>query len=159
MSKNFKDQDTYLKHICNHKEGIRIVLYKHALQKTLQIFRKHFKNYFSLTDILNEPEDMQKKFEGQLLQYPKYKCTILIQVEYILKGNDNMAMEKEIFNIRSSNFIISRIFSKKRRKKLIHTQLFEILDKEKDVNLPQSGCTSNEVILIDINIFKVNLLL
>ena len=88
-----------------------------------------------------------------------YKCTFLAQVEYILKGNDNSTMEKEIFNIRSSNFIISRIFSKKRMKQLINTHLFEILDKEKDVNLPQSGWTSNKVILIDINLFKVNLLL
>ena len=92
-------------------------MYKHAFQKTLQIFRKHFKNYFSLTDILNETEDIQKRFDSQLLQYPKYKCSILIKVEYILKGNDNMTMEKEMFNIRGSNFIISRIFSKKRMKK------------------------------------------
>ena len=154
QKKNFKDQDTYLKHIDNHKEGISFVLYKHAFQKSLQIFRKHFKNYFSLTDILNETEDIQKLFEGQLLQYPKYKCSILIQVEYILKGNDNMTMEQEIFNIRSSNFIISRIFSKKRMKKLIYTHLFEILDKEKDMNLPQSGWTSNKVILIDTNLLK-----
>ena len=78
----------------------------------------------------------------------------LVQVEYILKGNDNSTMEKEIFNIRSSNFIISRIFSKKRMKQLINTHLFEILDKEKDMNLPQSGWTSNKVILIDINLLK-----
>ena len=157
--KNFKNQDKYLKHIGNHKEGISFVLYKHAFQKSLQIFRKHFKNYFSLTDILNETNDIQKLLEGQLLHYPKYKCTFLVQVEYILKGNDNSTMEKEIFNIRSSNFIISRIFSKKRMKKLISTHLFEILDKEKDMNLLQSGWTLNKVILIDINLFKVNLLL
>ena len=148
-----------MKHIDNHKEGIRFVLYKHAFQKTLQIFRKHFKNYFSLTDILNETDNIQKLLEGQLLHYPKYKCTLLVQVEYIFKGNDNSTMEKEIFNIRSSNFIISRIFSKKRMKQLINTHLFEVLDKEKDMNLPQSGWTSNKVILIDINLFKVNLLL
>ena len=44
-------------------------------------------------------------------------------------------------------------------KKLINTHLFEILDKEKDMNLAHSGWTSNKVILIDINLFKVNLLL
>ena len=157
--KHFKDQDKYPKHIDNHQEGISFVLYKHAFQKSLQIFRKHLKNYFSLTDILNENEDIQKLLEGQLLHYPKYKCTILVQVEYILKGDDDMTTEKELFNIRSSNFIISRIFSKKRMKQLISTHLFEILDKEKDMNLPQSGWTSNKVILIDINLFKVNLLL
>ena len=76
-----------------------------------------------------------------------------------MKGNDNSTMEKEIFNIRSSNFIISRIFSKKRMKQLINTHLCEVWDKEKDMNLPQSGWTSNKVIPIDINLFKVNLLL
>ena len=81
--KNFKDQDKYLKHIDNHKEGISFVLYKHAFQKTLQIFRKHFKNYFSLTDILNETDDIQKLLEGPILHYPKYKCTFLLQVESI----------------------------------------------------------------------------
>ena len=44
--KNFKDQDKYLKHIDNHKEGISFVLYKHAFQKSLQIFRKHLKIIF-----------------------------------------------------------------------------------------------------------------
>ena len=128
-------------------------------KKVCKYFVNTFKNYFSLTDILNENEDIQKLLEGQLLHYPKYKYTILVQVEYILKGDDDMTTEKEIFNIRSSNFIISRVFSKKRMKQLISTHLFEILDKEKDMNLPQSGWTSNKVILIDINLFKVNLLL
>ena len=44
-------------------------------------------------------------------------------------------------------------------KQLINTHLSEVLDKEKDMNLPQSGWTSNKVIFIDINLFKVNLLL
>ena len=127
-------------------------------KKVCKYFVNTLKINFSLTDILNENEDIQKLLEGQLLHYPKYKCTILVQVEYILKGDDGMTMEKELFNIRSSNFIISRMFSKKRMKQLINLHLFEILDKEKDMNLPQSGWTSNKVILIDINLFKVNLL-
>ena len=77
--KNFKDQDKYLKHIDNHQEGISFVFYKHAFQKSLQIFRKHFKNYFSLTDILNENEDIQKVLESPLLHHPKYKCAFLVQ--------------------------------------------------------------------------------
>ena len=151
--KNFKDQSSYLKHIDNNKEGLSFSLHKQAFEGSLQIFRKHFKNYFSLNDLFNEKENIQKLLEAQLLEYPKYKCSILIQVQYILKGNDNVTMEKEIFNIRSSNFIISRIFSKKRMEQLINTHLFEILDKEKDMNLPQRGWTSNKAILIDINLF------
>ena len=83
---------------------------------------------------------------------------VKIQKKRKMKRDDNITMEKETFDIRSSNFIISRIFSKKRMKQLINTHLFEILDKEKDMNLPQSGWTSNKVIFIDINLFKVNLL-
>ena len=61
---------------------------------------------------MNELEDIQSFFQAQLLQYPKFKINILIQVEYVLKGNDNKTIEKEIFNIRRSNFIISKIISK-----------------------------------------------
>ena len=157
--KNFKDQSSYLKHIDNHKEGLSFLLYKQAFERSLQIFRKHFTNYFSLNDIFNETEDIQKLLEAQLLQYPKYKCSILIQVEYILKGHDNVTMEKEIFNIRSSNFIISRSASTKSLRKLINQHFFEILDKEKEMNLPQSGWISNKLILVDINLHKMNLLL
>ena len=68
-------------------------------------------------------------------------------------------MEKEIFNIRSSNFIISRSASTKSLRKLINQHFFEILDKEKEMNLPQSGWISNKLILVDINLHKMNLLL
>ena len=33
--------------------------------------RKHFRNYFSLTDIVNESTDIRKLIEAQLLIYPK----------------------------------------------------------------------------------------
>ena len=66
--KNFIEQEKYLKHIDNHKEGLSFVLYKKAFDKTIQIFRKHFKNYFSLNDILNETNDIQHLIEAQLLQ-------------------------------------------------------------------------------------------
>lgn len=157
--KNFKDQEKYLLHIDGHKEGLSFVLYKKAFERTIQVFRKHFKNYFSLTDILNEIEDIQKLFESQTLQYPKYKVSILIQVEYILKGIDNVTTEREIFNLRSSNFIISKIFSSRTLKKVINKHLFEIIDREKNMNLPQSGWISNKIILIDITLHKMNLLL
>ena len=42
---------------------------------------------------------------------------------------------------------------------MINDHLFEIIEKEKDMNLPQSGWISNKVILIDVNFHKVNLLL
>lgn len=157
--KNFIEQEKYLKHIDSHKEGLSFVLYKKAFNKTIQIFRKHFKNYFSLNDILNETNDIQHLIEAQLLQYPKYKLNFLIQMEYILKGENNVTLEREIFNIRTSNFVISKTTSKKTLRKIINDHLFEILTKEKDMNLPQSGWVSNKIILIDVNLHKMNLLI
>ena len=157
--KNFIEQEKYLKHIDSHKEGLSFVLYKKAFDKTIQIFRKHFKNYFSLNDILNETNDIQHLIEAQLLQYPKYKLNFLIQLEYILKGENNVTLEREIFNIRTSNFVVSKTTSKKTLRKIINDHLFEILTKEKDMNLPQSGWVSNKIILIDVNLHKMNLLI
>lgn len=157
--KNFIEQEKYLKHIDSHKEGLSFVLYKKAFDKTIQIFRKHFKNYFSLNDILNETNDIQHLIETQLLQYPKYRLNFLIQMEYILKGENNVTLEREIFNIRTSNFVVSKTTSKKTLRKIINDHLFEILGKEKDMNLPQSGWVSNKVISIDVNFHKMNLLL
>ena len=157
--KNFIEQEKYLKHIDSHKEGLSFVLYKKAFDKTIQIFRKHFKNYFSLNDILNETNDIQHLIETQLLQYPKYRLNFLIQLEYILKGENNVTLEREIFNNRTSNFVVSKTTSKKTLRKIINDHLFEILGKEKDMNLPQSGWVSNKVILIDVNFHKMNLLL
>ena len=157
--KNFKNQATYLDHIDQHKEGLSFVLYKKAFDKTIIIYRKKLKDYFALNQIMNELEDIQSLFQAQLLQYPKFKINILIQVEYILKGNDNKTIEKEIFNIRSSNFIISKIISKQIMKNVISKHLLEILDKEKDMNLSRSGWISNKLILIDITFHKINLLI
>ena len=69
--KNFKEQDKYLKHIDNHKEGLSFVLYKKCFDKAIQIFRKHFKNIFSLNDILNETVEIQNLIQAQLKNYPK----------------------------------------------------------------------------------------
>ena len=157
--KNFIQQEKYLKHIDRHKEGLSFVLYKKAFDKAIQIFRKHFKNYFSLNDIINEINDIQHLIETQLLQYPKYKLNFLIQMEYILKGENNVALEREVFNIRTSNFVVSKTTSKKTLRKIINDHLFEILSKERDMNLPQRGWVSNKVILIDVNFHKMNLLL
>ena len=49
--------------------------------------------------------------------------------------------------------------SRKLLKTLIRKTLFEILDREKDMNLPQSGWISNKIILMDIAFHKLNLLL
>ena len=157
--KNFKNQATYLDHIDQHKEGLSFVLYKKAFDKTIIIYRKKLKDYFALNQIMNELEDIQSLFQAQLLQYTKFKINILIQVEYILKGNDNKTIEKEIFNIRSSNFIISKIISKKIMKKVISKHLIEIIEKEKEMNLSRSGWISNKLILIDITFHKINLLI
>ena len=157
--KNFRKQEKYLRHIENHKEGLNYTLYKKAFDGAVQIFRKHFRSYFSLTDILNESDDIRKLIEAQLLTYPKYKINFLSQIEYILKGEDNITLEREIFNIRTSNFTISNTSSKTKFKKTINDHLFEIIEKEKDMNLPQSGWISNKIIFIDVNFHKVNLLL
>ena len=154
--KNFKEQDKYLRHIDNHKEGLSFVLYKQAFDKTIQIFRKHFQNYFSLNDILNETEDIQSLIQTQFLQYPKYKVNLLVQIEYILKGENNLTLEREIFHIRTSNFVVSKANSSKTLRKIINNHLFEIISKEKDMNLPQSGWVSNKMISIDVNLHKIN---
>ncbi len=157
--KKFKEQDKYLRHIDNHKEGLSFVLYKQAFDKTIQIFRKHFQNYFSLNDILNETEDIQSLIHTQFLQYPKYKVNLLVQIEYILKGENNLTLEREIFHIRTSNFVVSKANSSKTLRKIINNHLFEIISKEKDMNLPQSGWVSNKIISIDVNLHKINLVL
>ena len=157
--KNFRKQEKYLKHIDNHKEGLSFVLYKQAFDKTIQIFRKHFQNYFSLNDILNETEDIQSLIHTQFLQYPKYKVNLLVQIEYILKGENNLTLEREIFHIRTSNFVVSKANSSKNLKKIINNHLFEIFSKEKDMNLPQSGWVSSKIISIDVNLHEINLLL
>ena len=54
------------------------------LIKTIIIYRKKLKDYFALNQIMNELEDIQSLFQAQLLQYPKFKINILIQVEYKL---------------------------------------------------------------------------
>ena len=144
--KNFKEQDKYLRHIDNHKEGLSFVLYKQAFDKTIQIFRKHFQNYFSLNDILNETEDIQSLIHTQFLQYPKYKVNLLVQIEYILKGENNLSLEREIFHIRTSNFVASKANSSKTLRKTINIHLFEIIYEEKDMNSPQSGWVSNKII-------------
>ena len=76
-----------------------------------------------------------------------------------MKGTDNTVLEKEIFNIRTSNFIISKTVSKRSLRKTITKYLFEIITKEKDMNLPQSGWVSNKIILLDVYFHKMNLLL
>ena len=157
--KNFKEQDKYLRHIDNHKEGLSFVLYKQAFDKTIQIFRKHCKNYFSLNDIINETEDIQSLIHTQFLQYPKYKVNLLVQIEYILKGENNLTLEREIFHIRTSNFVVSKANSSKTLRKIINNHLFGIISKEKDMNLPQSGWVSNKIISIDVNLHKINLVL
>ena len=80
-------------------------------------------------------------------------------MEYILKGENNVTLEREIFNIRTSNFVVSKTTSKKTLRKIINDHLLEILTKEKDMNLPQSGWVSNKIILIDVNLHKMNLLI
>ena len=99
---------------------------------------------------MNKIEHIPRLSETQILQYPKYKVNILVQVEYILRGIDNETTEKEIFNLKSSNFFVSKTLSRISLKKLIHKRLLEILGRENDLNLPQSGWISNKIIRMDI---------
>ena len=99
-------------------------MYKKAFDETIQIFREYFRNYFSLNDILNEAGDIKKLIQTLLLKYPKYKINFLTQIEYILKGENNVTLEREIFHIRTSNFIISLSFFIKLIKKEILLSLF-----------------------------------
>ena len=156
---NFKKQTDYLEHIDNHKEGIKFVLYKDAFDGAMQVFRKHFIDCFSIYNILSEVNDITKFLQSKLTLYLKFKINFLVVVEYILKGNDNIVSEKELFNLRSSNFIISRINSGKSLTKIILKHLSEIIHKEKELNLPGSGWTSNNIVFIDISLYKLNLLL
>ena len=125
----------------------------------LKFFENILKIIFSLNDILNEVGDIQKLIETQLLNYPKFKINFLVQVEYILQGENNIILEREIFNVRSSNFVISRNLAKNKFEKTIKDHSFEIMSKEKDMNLPQSGWISNKISLVDVNFHKLNLLL
>ena len=61
--KNLKNQETYLDHIDQHKEGLSFVLYKKAFDKTIIIYRKKLKDYFALNQIMNELEDIQSLFQ------------------------------------------------------------------------------------------------
>ena len=54
------------------------------------------RNYFSMKDILNAAKDIHSLFDAQLLESPKYKCNLLIHVEYLLKGADNTILEKSL---------------------------------------------------------------
>ena len=76
-----------------------------------------------------------------------------------MKGTGNTVLEKEIFNIRTSNLIISKTFSKRSLRKIITKYLLEIIAKEKDMSLPQRGWVSNRIIPIDVYFHKMNLLL
>ena len=62
----------------------------------------------------------------------------LVQIEYILKGKNSLTLEREIFHIRTYNFIVSKSNSSKTLKKIIINHLFEIFHKEKIMSLPQS---------------------
>ena len=103
---------------------------------------------------MNETDDIKKLIETQLLIYPKYKINFFTQIEYILKGENDVTIENEIFNIRTSNFLISNTTSQNKFKKIINDHLFEIIAKEKDMNLPQSGWISYKIILMDISFQK-----
>ena len=50
----------------NHNGGLSFILYKKAFDNEIHIFRKYFRNYCSLNDILNEKYDIKSLIEVQL---------------------------------------------------------------------------------------------
>ena len=84
---------------------------------------------------------------------------LLVRIEYILKGENNLTLERDIFHIRTSNFVVSKANSSKTLKKNIDNDLFETFYKEKDMNLPQSGWVFNKKISIGVNLHRINSLL
>ena len=85
-----------------------------------KFFEKNFKNYFSPNDILNETVEIQSLIQALLLDYPKYKVNFLLQIEYILKGENNLTLEREIFHIRTSNVVVSKAKTSKNLERIIH---------------------------------------
>ena len=64
---------------------------------------------------------------------------IFLKIEMILLFLITILLERELFDIHVINFTISTSTAKKKFDKPIDDHLFEILTKEKDMNLPQSG--------------------
>ena len=127
--RHYLRQSDYLKHINdNHQSSHHFKLYKEVFD-TLQIFRKHFIECFSIYCITNEIDGLVTFLKSKLSLYPKFKININIQAENILRGNDNEISEKELFNLRSSNFIISRVNSNKYLQTIIKKHLFKIIQK------------------------------
>ena len=155
--RHYLRQSDYLKHINdNHQSSHHFKLYKEVFD-TLQIFRKHFIECFSIYSITNEIDDIVIFLKSKLSLYPKFKININIQAEYILKENDNEI--SELFNLKSKNFIISRENSNKFLQRIIKNHLFEIIEKEKELNLPGSGWKCNSFKFLDVALYKINLLL
>ena len=94
--KNFRDHDHYLSDIGNHEEGLSFVLYKSGFDHAIKVFREHCKNYFSLNDILNKAKNVHNLFDTPLLHYTNYKCSISLQVEYLLKRTVSTVLEKNL---------------------------------------------------------------
>ena len=155
--RHYLRQSDYLKHIDSHQEeGSKFVLYKEGFD-ILQIFRKHFIQCFSIYCITNEVDDLVTFLKSKLFLYPKFKININIQAEYILNENDNEI--SELFNLRSKNFLVSRENSNQFLQSIIKKHLFEIIEKEKELNLPGSGWKCNSIKFMDVSLYKINLLL
>ena len=98
---------------------------------------------------------IQKEF----LHYPKYKINFNLQDEYILKNEINNTIEIELLICDQQTFQYQFFFSKNKLKRIFVNHFFEIINKENDMKLPQSGWSLNKLIFLDDVFHKINILL
>ena len=159
---NFKKFSTYINHINLHKsETIKsFSLYKEAFDGLIINYRKYFNQCKYLTDVYNEKQEILKLIQLQLIKYPKYKISFNIICEYILKDSLlNIIREKEIFYLRSSNFIMSKSQSKSQLQKSITDHISEAIAKEDLMMLPGSGRIFHQILALEVIFHKINILL
>ena len=110
LQKQFRKQARYLNHISRHKEGLSFVLYKDVYNGLVKIYRKTLENVYTFPELFEYREDVTNLIGTELLTYPKLKISISVQCEYILEKNFDI--DKELFNLRTSNFVVTNISEK-----------------------------------------------
>ena len=156
---HFKKFSSYIKHHnTNHNNLNHFKIYKEAFDGLILIYRKYFNQYKLLSDVHNQKDEIVKLIQLKLLNYPKFKINFNIICEYILKEQNNIR-EKEIFYLRSSNFLVSKSQSKSKLQKLITEHISEAIAKEDLMMLPGSGWIFHQVLSLEVSFHKINILL
>ena len=156
---HFKKFSSYLNHITrNHNNLNHFKKYKEAFDGIILNYRKYFNQNNLLSDVHHEKEEILKLIQLQLIKYPKYKISFNIICEYVLKEL-NIIKEKEIFYLRSSNFLISKSQSRNKLQKIITDHISEAIEKEDLMMLPGSGWVFHKVLSLEVIFHKINILL